>query len=389
MKLLLASAAAALMATSFGASAADLAKKAPVAVDYVKVCDAYGAGFFYIPGSDTCLKIGGYVRADVVGGDDDFGKYGGDRDSNNFTTRARLQLQVDARTNTSFGLLRSYAAANFQFDTGVGHNAELDQAYIQWGGLTAGKAQSYFDFFTGYAPAFVYGETVHDDKVNMLAYTFAFSGGLSATLSLEDSTVAGRLEDGSTPGSAFAGTYGGNKLPDFIANLKLEQGWGTAQVMGVLHQAYSDTNVIDEMGFAIGAGVTIKLPTLGEKDEFGIQVAYADGAVRYLGFDLTDSATAAYDFNVLGDRSKGWSGLVGYQHSFSSKVVGVVQGGYVSFDSASNADDYSRWDATAGLIWTPVDNLDISTFVEYRSNDFDAKADTDGFAVGLRLQRTF
>ena len=33
-------------------------------VEYVKVCSLYGAGFYYIPGTDTCLKIGGYVRAE-------------------------------------------------------------------------------------------------------------------------------------------------------------------------------------------------------------------------------------------------------------------------------------------------------------------------------------
>jgi len=30
-------------------------------VDYVRVCDAYGSGFFYIPGTETCLRISGYV----------------------------------------------------------------------------------------------------------------------------------------------------------------------------------------------------------------------------------------------------------------------------------------------------------------------------------------
>ena len=39
-------------------------------VDYVRVCDAFGSGFFYIPGTDTCLKIGGYVRGDLVEGPD-------------------------------------------------------------------------------------------------------------------------------------------------------------------------------------------------------------------------------------------------------------------------------------------------------------------------------
>ena len=26
-------------------------------VDYVKICDAFGVGFYYIPGTDTCLNV--------------------------------------------------------------------------------------------------------------------------------------------------------------------------------------------------------------------------------------------------------------------------------------------------------------------------------------------
>ena len=32
---------------------------------HVKTCDAYGAGFRNIPGTDACLKIGGGVTVDV------------------------------------------------------------------------------------------------------------------------------------------------------------------------------------------------------------------------------------------------------------------------------------------------------------------------------------
>ena len=56
--------AAGLIAIS-GAQAADLPVKAK-AVEYVRICSLYGAGFFYIPGTDTCIKIGGYLRADVT-----------------------------------------------------------------------------------------------------------------------------------------------------------------------------------------------------------------------------------------------------------------------------------------------------------------------------------
>ncbi|MGY3512355.1 hypothetical protein ACVIQY_005330 [Bradyrhizobium sp. USDA 3051] len=55
--------AAGLMAAS-GAFAADLPVKAK-AVEYVKICSLYGAGFYYIPGTDTCIKLGGYLRADA------------------------------------------------------------------------------------------------------------------------------------------------------------------------------------------------------------------------------------------------------------------------------------------------------------------------------------
>ena len=48
-----------------GAQAADLPVKAK-AVEYVRVCSLYGAGFWYIPGTDTCIKLGGYLRAEVA-----------------------------------------------------------------------------------------------------------------------------------------------------------------------------------------------------------------------------------------------------------------------------------------------------------------------------------
>ena len=59
---------AAALATAASAQAADLPVKA-APVEYVKVCSLYGAGFFYIPGTDTCLKIGGYLRSDHIYGD--------------------------------------------------------------------------------------------------------------------------------------------------------------------------------------------------------------------------------------------------------------------------------------------------------------------------------
>ncbi len=64
VKSLILGSAAGLIAMS-GAQAADLPVKAK-AVEYVRICSLYGAGFFYIPGTDTCIKLGGYVRIDTT-----------------------------------------------------------------------------------------------------------------------------------------------------------------------------------------------------------------------------------------------------------------------------------------------------------------------------------
>ena len=61
---------------------------------YVRACDAYGQGFFYIPGTETCLKIGGYLRHEIAAGDNVY--YGGSLDGPKGKTRASLRF--DARS---------------------------------------------------------------------------------------------------------------------------------------------------------------------------------------------------------------------------------------------------------------------------------------------------
>src|SRR5689334_17806339 len=102
VKSLILGSAAGLVAMS-GAQAADLPVKAK-AVEYVKICSLYGAGFYYIPGTDTCIKLGGYLRVDttfnggIYGGPAWSGDIGqGNRYRDYFSARSRLALTVDTR----------------------------------------------------------------------------------------------------------------------------------------------------------------------------------------------------------------------------------------------------------------------------------------------------
>src|ERR1700759_439837 len=124
VKSLVLGSAAALVAMS-GAQAADLPVKAK-AVEYVKVCSLYGAGFYYIPGTDTCIKLGGYMRIDTTfNGSGAYnspawnGAAGQDnRLRNYYVARARQDLNIDTRTATEYGVVRTFFDAQFNWTTG-------------------------------------------------------------------------------------------------------------------------------------------------------------------------------------------------------------------------------------------------------------------------------
>src|SRR5258706_10034823 len=105
------------------AQAADLPVKAK-AIEYVKVCSLYGAGFFYIPGTDTCIKLGGYLRVDTTfnGGVHGQPAWNGDlgqqnRYRDNFVSRSRMAFTVDTRTATEYGVVRTFGQTDLQFTT--------------------------------------------------------------------------------------------------------------------------------------------------------------------------------------------------------------------------------------------------------------------------------
>src|SRR4051794_18846565 len=201
IKSLVLGSAAGLIAIS-GAQAADLPVKAK-AVEYVKVCSLYGAGFWYIPGTDTCIRIGGAVRIDTAinGGiyDNPFWRGGASGAQNYgkdwYTTRSRLNLTEDTRTATEYGVLRTYANVQFDWTRGGssiagGAPVEVDYAFIQFAGFTFGKAVSQFDpQWTLSKPTITSGMNAASNTatgINQLAYPAPFGNGVSGTISLED-----------------------------------------------------------------------------------------------------------------------------------------------------------------------------------------------------------
>nr|MBA3447867.1 porin [Pseudaminobacter sp.] len=160
-----------------GARAADAVVIAePEPMEYVRICDVYGTGFYYIPGTETCLRAGGYVRYDIGLGDLFGVDLDGDGEGDTYYKRARAALQIDARSETELGTLRSYMHTNFNFDrtaTGVSDGMSIDHAYIELGGFRVGKTDSLFVSLTNFAGNVVNDDLIdyEPDRTHQIAYT--------------------------------------------------------------------------------------------------------------------------------------------------------------------------------------------------------------------------
>src|SRR5690242_12160376 len=339
VKSLLLGSAAGLVAVA-GAQAADLPVKAKP-VEYVKVCSLYGAGFWYVPGTDTCLKIGSFVRVQTswnnTTSDVPNGMGGGGNnaiagretrtDTANFGFRVRSGVSVDLRTQTEYGTLRSYMDIGAQWSTDIGtanNNASVadtlwvDRGFIQFAGFTAGRIRSYFDI-NSFAP-YGYSNTRMSGDTGALgiygiAYTAQLGNGITASISFEDNGQASGGRGHFTDNFAVGGEWAlgvqshdnkGQVAPDVVGALRVDQAWGYAQVSAALHDASGGYYGVppagtstgcaagtvvanctttghpsDKYGFAVTGGFTLN-DVLGFKgDQFGMQAVYSQGAAGY------------------------------------------------------------------------------------------------------------
>ena len=396
-----------------GAQAADLPSRKAAPVEYVRVCSAYGAGFFYIPGTETCLRVGGRVRAEYTVGT----RYGDGQDA--YGTRSRGRLNVDARTATAYGTLRTFfryeltvssgfysgttngnqgiIAPGTARNTASGTASNLDLAFVQFGPITAGRAQSFFDFYTndlGFSTL-----RTADARLNLLAYTATFGSGFSATISLEDrNTGTGTRENGVVSFPAGTSALLGQDFPDVVASLRVDQGWGSAQLSGAItsrnisNTGFTRTASNDELGFAIQGGVKINLPMLAAGDFLFLQAAYADGALGYLGWggqfgsgrqttSVAGNQLVINDFGVSAfgntKSATGWSIVAAFRHFWTPQLRPEIYGSYselkLGYTLAAQAVpgqiarplDPKEFIVAGNLIWSPVSGLDIGVEVIY------------------------
>jgi hypothetical protein len=343
--LLLGSAAA--LAAVTGANAADaVMAPEPEPVEYVRVCDAYGSGFFYIPGTETCLQISGYVWYQVGTGSYDnvfdTPSYNyGDSQQDGWMKSVRARLNIDARSETEWGTLRSYIRLQADWNgtgsySGLGTNdgpVGIDQAYIELGGLRMGYTESAWaetvNGISSYGSHTWGGLYYGYQQRALIQYNFS-SNGFFGTISLEDDALDGE-----------------GYVPDVVGLVGYEGGWGAVWARAAYDESAD--------GFAASVGTQINVPNM-PGSSFRLIGYYADGDHQY---GAGSSWTA---FSTMGNSE--WSVLASYYQQFTETFGASIGVQYFNDFYAAGTDISTGVD---GLVRGPRSGLGAGH--ELRSSD--------------------
>ncbi|MET4633367.1 porin [Kaistia defluvii] len=390
------------------ANAADLTVAEPV--DYVKVCDAFGKGFFYSPGTDTCIKVGGYVKFITSFGDNSsnfpaYNKAYPTSNWGNFVTEA--SIQVTASSITEYGNLTGWI--DYRAKTGntadggetvadyvnaSTNSAYVDTAWLQFGPVKAGYFDSLFDFGQGFTDKGSYSSDTKTDHIE-LSYTV---NGFGLAVSLEDPRDRNAV--------GYSETYGGNdNMPDVIGAVTYSSGIFKTKIAGAYFKHAVDivNNRRDPQdGFAVGGIVELALDSITKGDKFQLYAAYAQNGNSFTGITGGSSVAGYTGYGAMTggkglDQVPGdsWSTFASYKHVWTDRVWSALTVGYAKFDGTA---DYTNWadrefDAfrVGGAVnFTPVKGLDLMVDAAYNKIDSDTAAiDGDAWSTTIWLKRSW
>jgi hypothetical protein len=346
------------------ANAADLPGEIiPVAVDYVKVCDTFGAGFFYIPGTETCFAINGrvrfggtYVSARDTGLEDS--DLNGDDATGMF---ADGRVGFDARTATEYGTLRSYLrittgalnisgsqeAINEFNDLTLGNRgAQFDQVFIQLGYLTAGFAD---DLYNGDV---LYGErtfatTGDQSRLQATVIVDNLGGGffLGASLSEANANLLARpnvdTDNGDLRVEAIAGITGQTWGCVDISFLYTPNGVDVRNTAGAVVDTDDFFAVKGTANLKLIENFDIRLVAAYEDSSESNQVTLA-GALKYGFSDALDIYTGLrYDIVDNDDDDDIFAANLGLDYTLTPGLVLTAEATYQTDGGFEDEDQYT------------------------------------------------
>lgn len=333
-------ASSALLLTTFsGAHAADAIVAAePEPMEYVRVCDAYGDGYFYIPGTETCLSIGGYIRSE--------GRFGRNRaGTSDWSFWNRAQMTLSTKNDTEYGTLAGVITLRGNIENSNSATTFLQEAYIDIANLRVGMQYSWWDndrSMSGETDVVSSNQTVH----NSIRYMFADTKTFSLGIAVDELEETYRTKPGEGPNN-----------------------------VGIAGQVFVDGGVLS--GYLLGSYDT-------DTEEGAVRaIAYADFDSSQIGIYGLWASGANYYFEEA-EWSLGAQYLIKVTDKFSI-TPGVQYLSNIDLDANGDFTGGDTWRAGVTLDYKIVTNLATKISVQYIDPD-NAQEQVQGF---VRLQRNF
>lgn len=354
-------------------------------------------GSIPISGSNAAVKIGGFVKANLIQSFDSIGSKdrfivgtiptdsstSGDSEANLTVSQSRLNFEL--RDTTSRGVLRAFVEGDFaeQNDT-----FRLRHAFGQFLDILAGKTWSTFTDREA-APEEIDFEGING-KINVRQTQVRWFPRIAQDLNLLVS-----LED---PAPDVTGGEGLSQLPDIVLSVRrtwfdrwhVKSGLLLRQV-----RARWDVNP-DVKQHEVGWGITISaktaIPRWDERDNFIFQLNYGDGYGRYVNDLATVGGQDATFDPVTGEMKtlEVFATYAAFQKWWKDGLRSTFIASFVNVDNHVFQEDdaYHRTSRFSGnLIWSPTPRIDLGG--EFLYGQREDKDGATGNATQLQLSAKY
>jgi hypothetical protein len=435
-------------------------------------------GSFLVPGTQTSFKVGGYVKGDFyydfsamqssIGGvaptsapfDGNSHAPIPDKNGFNFTAgtghnihgrtgmdAAESRFNIETRTPTSYGELKTFIEADFTNPNGLTNSASLKvnsnstgfrlrYAYATLGPVLIGQYNSAFRDSSTEPETLDFGGPIVAGATRQaqFRYTFDFGNGLTLATAAEEPqtsvinnqykfgsvctssigagstafmfTTACALTDGPNAGGTTFGTGNGDKIPDFTAALKYAGPWGGISLRAVVRDLYWHNGVTgstsNSSAFGWGLGLSGSFTGWWGKDNASFQINGGQGGGRYIfGAQLTNPDSGVSNLNSVDLKPIGQiSGMIQYQHWWTDMLRSTVAGSYAkqyvnstifptcSANAACLPTLDHAWTFHVNLIWSPVPQVDTGMeWIRMQArNQAGLDANTNRFQISTKFK---
>ncbi|MEM1453242.1 MAG: DcaP family trimeric outer membrane transporter [Planctomycetota bacterium] len=357
-------------------------------------------GSIRLPGLDASVRLGGFVRTDLIHDIDSLGfdeavsvrtipLDGSDEDG---TSQTRIsarssRINFDVRGNSEYGPIRTFIEADFFGDGDElrsGYQFRLRHAIAGLGDFYVGQWWSAFCDTPALPESIDDGGPLGAPVVRQPAIRWGHERPDGWKLGLSAENPEGDLSfSGESP-------LASESVPDLIAYVQRRRSSSRLRVAGLARRLESATN--QKWVGAVNVSGRIGVPWLNEKDNVSFQGQAGDGFARYLATFAGAGLDGFVDPRGRIEPVGIFAGYIAYQHWWSERWRSSVVASVLELDNPQGVDaetlEAARYLA-GNLFWSPIDRITYGVEAIYADRDTVGGSSGSGVRIMATARFTF